>query len=526
MPPRVEDDQPEPQVQGDVPPQRLRRPLAGTAALLVAGLAADAVFNGNAEPGNPPSSVGHEVLALAVLLAAASSMAVVGALGVRESPGRRGRSAFATLALGGVVMTGALVWQFVLETTTRHEDHSDGLLVAGLAAAVVALAWLGVLTWRAHRATAGSGAAPGRLDRYGPPAYPIVFAVFALLALAVPVTGPDGPNAVAATLGVLVTMGWVGVRAWRLIGMVAPEPAGLPADMAPERPGDAATRQYLAPAGEGRISRSWRLTRTAAALLRGDRTMLALAGMSVALSVAATIALFWLAGWFHDPGHGDRLVWIGALLAWPLSFAGTALNVALAAAADATLDGRDLSVRQALAVAMGRLGQIALWSLLATGVGIVLQQIAQRLPLGGRLATWLVGTAWALVTFFAVPILALEGCTATGCVRRSARLIRGRWGEGVGGSVIIGAWTVVALFVGGGLIGGGLALHGPARVAIVGCGAIIVLAVSALAAAIRQIFAVALYRYATDGDVRGGFDAADLRAPFSARRRLQWPGGG
>jgi hypothetical protein len=42
----------------------------------------------------------------------------------------------------------------------------------------------------------------------------------------------------------------------------------------------------------------------------------------------------------------------------------------------------------------------------------------------------------------------------------------------------------------------------------------------ALATAARQIFAVALYRYATDDTVRGGFAEADLRAPFSARRRL------
>jgi hypothetical protein len=498
-------------------------PLLGVVALLVAGVGAEAVFNTRTAPTDPPASVSHEVLVLATLLVASVFMVALGVQGLRQSPGRRGWAAFATMALGGVVMTGALAWQFVLETTTHHDDQSGGLLLVGFSAAIVALVWLAFLTLRAHRGAPTSRAPRGLLDRFGPLTYPTVFAVFAALALIAPITGPDAPNAIALTLGTLVAMGWLAARVRQLIGAVAPEPTGLPADMAPERPGDAATRQYLAPAGEGRMARSWRLTRTAAAVLRGDRTMVALAATSVLLSAGATVALFWLAGWFHDPAHGDRLLWLGALFAWPLSFIGTTLNVALAAAADAALDGRHLTVRQALAVATGRLGQIALWSLLATGVGLVLQQLAERLPLGGRVATWLLGAAWGLVTFFAVPILALEGCTATGCVRRSSRLIRERWGEGVGGSVIIGAWTVLAAATGGALLAVGLALTGGARVAMVAGGLVIVLAATALAGAIRQIFAVALYRYATHGDVRGGFEAADLSAPFSARRRLRRP---
>jgi hypothetical protein len=507
----------------DAPPQQLRKPLLGVVALLGAGVAAEAVFNTHTTSTDPPASVGHEVLVLATLFVATVFMTALGLYGLKQSLGRRSWAAFATLALGGVVMTGGSAWQFMLETTTHHDDQSGGLLLVGFFAAIVALVWQAVLVWRAHRDATPH---PPRtvLDRYGPLAYPTIFAVFTALALVAPITGPDAPNAIALTLGMLVVMAWLAARVRQLIGVVAPEPVGLPGDMAPERPGDAPTRQYLAPAGEGRMARSWRLTRTAVEVLRGDRTMVALAATSVTLSATATVALFWLAGWFHDPADGGRLVWLGALFAWPLSFVGTTLNVALAAGADAALEGRHLTVRQALAVATGRLGQIALWSLLATGVGLVLQQLAERLPLGGRVATWLIGTAWGLVTFFAVPILALEGCTATGCVRRSTRLIRERWGEGVGGSVIIGVWTILPAAAGGALLAVGAALTGGARVAMVVGGLMIVLAATALAGAIRQIFAVALYRYATHGDVRGGFEAADLSAPFSARRRLRRPG--
>jgi hypothetical protein len=124
------------------------------------------------------------------------------------------------------------------------------------------------------------------------------------------------------------------------------------------------------------------------------------------------------------------------------------------------------------------------------------------------------------VTFFAIPLLALEGCSPTATVRRSSRLIRGRWGEGVGGTVLIGAWATPLLAVAVALIGIGAAAHGPTRVTVIAIALVLMGATGALITAARQVFAVALYHYATDGTARGGFAEADLRAPFSARRRL------
>ncbi len=306
----------------------------------------------------------------------------------------------------------------------------------------------------------------------------------------------------------------------RRLRKVAPEPTGLPSEMAPERPGDASTRRYLAPAGESRTARSRRLTRIAFTLLRRDRTMAILALLGAAFMIVATLAIFAAAGWLHDPGREGHLLLIYAIFSWPTTFVATFLNVALAAAADACLDGRRLTVREALGVAAARIGPIVGWSLLATGVGILLQQLAERVPVGGRIAGWLLGVAWGLVTFFAIPLLALEGCSPTGTVRRSSRLIRERWGEGVGGTVLIGAWATPLLLVGGGLIGVGVGAHGQARVIMLTIGLGVVFASMALITAARQVFAVALYRYATDGSTRGGFAETDLRAPFSARRRL------
>jgi hypothetical protein len=46
---------------------------------------------------------------------------------------------------------------------------------------------------------------------------------------------------------------------------------------------------------------------------------------------------------------------------------------------------------------------------------------------------------------------------------------------------------------------------------------VVLVLISAVAAALRQVFAVVLYRYATAG-VAGGFSAQDLEGPFSERK--------
>src|SRR6201999_2187525 len=83
--------------------------------------------------------------------------------------------------------------------------------------------------------------------------------------------------------------------------------------------------------------------------------------------------------------------------------------------------------------------------LLATGVGLLLEQIAARLPFGGRILTWLAGVAWSLGTLFVIPILALTDDDAGQAVRRSADLVKRTWGEGISGSIVIGAWTIVLM---------------------------------------------------------------------------------
>ena len=279
---------------------------------------------------------------------------------------------------------------------------------------------------------------------------------------------------------------------------------------------------------EGRIARSWRLTKASWRLVRGDRVILVLALLSTLLGAIGVAVIFGIAGFGSSGAHGHQrlvdgqVVVVALILAYPLMFISTFLNTAIAAAASARLEDRRLSLGQSLAVPAGRIAQLALWALLATIFGVVLEQLARRLPLAGAILARLVGVAWSLASLFAIPVLAIEGGSAPRALKRSTQLVKQRWGEGISGNVIVGAWTVVllipllVLFV----VGIAATRQSPgARIAVFALAAAAFVALTALSSVVRQIFAVALYRYAADNDTSGPFTEQDLRSPFKTRRQ-------
>jgi hypothetical protein len=198
--------------------------------------------------------------------------------------------------------------------------------------------------------------------------------------------------------------------------------------------------------GESKISRGWRLTVTAWRLMRRDRTMIVLALIGTLCGLAGAALMLDVGGVF-SPGYHSRghFAGIALLFLYPLTFVSVFFNVALTAAAAATLEGRRIGVGGALAEAWKRVGRIAGWSLLAALVGALINQVVSRIPGGGRLVAWLFGAAWALCTIFAIPLLVVEEAGPVDAARGSVRMIRSRWGEGLTGLVSISAWTVVAM---------------------------------------------------------------------------------
>lgn len=257
--------------------------------------------------------------------------------------------------------------------------------------------------------------------------------------------------------------------------------------------------------------------------------MLVLALAAVFFGTVFSLLFAWLIGTtaaHHHSGVGTTLLGFAALYIATLTSA--FFNVALACAASAAFDGERMGPREAIRMAWGKRRRIAQWSLISSLVGMLLAEIANRLPGGARLVVRFVGAAWGLATIFVVPILAMEGVGPVDALKRSAGLVKRRWGEGISGRISISAWTVLATLPLVILLVIGVALlhrHPGTGVTLIGFSLIAIVAVLTAAAATQQVFAVALYRYAIDAPI-GGFTSADLEYPFvpdaTRKKRKSW----
>jgi hypothetical protein len=279
----------------------------------------------------------------------------------------------------------------------------------------------------------------------------------------------------------------------------------------------------------GRFRRGWALAKQSWAILRADR---ALALFPVVAAVSCLLAGILIVG----PGAalfataskpaGVVVMVIGGYV---LTFIGIYCSTALAAAAAIALDGGHATLGDGFAAVRTRRGVIAQWALVQLTVGLLIQLIQGLLsesPIGRVIAAIvgsLAGAAWAIATFFVLPILALEGVGPKEAFTRSAHVIRERWGEGLVGAGSIGGLVIVCAMlpaIGLGVLGVVVASSTPAAgAALIAIAAIVFVCAAILASTLNVIFRVALYRYATDGRVVAGYDAAALEGAFRPKRR-------
>jgi hypothetical protein len=209
-----------------------------------------------------------------------------------------------------------------------------------------------------------------------------------------------------------------------------------------------------------------------------------------------------------NPWHGRML---GAYaIAYVLAmFLFTFVQVALYSQIIQAMNGNRVSIWRGFALAAARVEAIAAWSLLAGGVGLLLQALQEFWGVFGKVTSFLAGLTWGAACVFVIPVLINEPATRNpfGFVKISATLIRRVWGEGVMGLGGIGVlYVAVAMCI-------GLAM--PVCVTFAGAEmettiiAITMLAtvmMFALVGLVSGIFQCGLYVYATEGVAPGTFD--------------------
>jgi hypothetical protein len=273
----------------------------------------------------------------------------------------------------------------------------------------------------------------------------------------------------------------------------------------------------------GRVSTGWRLAKGAWRVLKRDSS---LAIYPVVSTVVALLA-FWLvfgAGIAIGNASASWLAVVFLVVAiYVAAYVVVYFSVALAAAAQQSIDGRDTGLRDGLRVARTRRGPVAKWALLQVALGLLLSIIGGLLSDAGaagfaRFLTAVVGFAWSLASFFVIPVLALEGVGPRDALHRSADLVRARWGEAVVGRAGIGfAIFAVALVPLVGLAYAAVELE-PVNATLAGVAyalfTLIAVVAFVIGSTLSVIFRVELYRYATAGELTGGFTEGDVQAAF------------
>jgi hypothetical protein len=271
-----------------------------------------------------------------------------------------------------------------------------------------------------------------------------------------------------------------------------------------------------------RIRRGWALTKKSWALLKAHRDLVRFPLYGGIATIILGLIFLGPGVYFlgeHSYGVGVPLVVIGVYV---LTVVGLYFSVGLAACADLIFRGQEATVADGMAVARSRFAEICGWAALSTAVGLVIGLIENQGGALGGIAGRLIGTAWSLVTFLSVPVIAIEGTGPFATLKRSGSLFKDRWGQqitgniAIGGAVfLIGILPALVLIVAGFLLWPSTGVAGGALILI---GALVMCVALVISKALSGIFGVALYRYALDGEVLGGFTQEDLESAVKQKR--------
>jgi hypothetical protein len=271
-----------------------------------------------------------------------------------------------------------------------------------------------------------------------------------------------------------------------------------------------------------RIKRGWGLTKKSWGLLNGNRELIRFPLYGAVATVPLAILFFGPGLYLLDKDSLAGAIPLLVIGVYVLSVVGFYFSVALAAAANMIFNGQQATIADGLAVARANFSQICGWAALSTAISVLMGVLENQGGIAGNIAARLVGMAWSLVTFLAVPVIAIEGTGPIETLKRSASIFRQRWGQQITGNIAIGAAVfligvlpAVLLIVAGVALWSSASFLGALLVVI----GVLILAIAMLVSrALSGVFGVALYRYAVDGQAVGGFSSEELESAVKVKK--------
>jgi len=162
--------------------------------------------------------------------------------------------------------------------------------------------------------------------------------------------------------------------------------------------------------------------------------------------------------------------------------------------------GEEPTVRKGIQFSLSRIRTIFSWAVIAAIVGTILKLLQENLGSIGKIITGLVGMVWNIAVFFVVPIIAYENLGPIDAIKRSAQMMKEKWGESLGASFSFGLIHFLAIVLVAGILGIiGSLIHPLVGISLALLG---VLLVAAIMSAVHTIFVSAVYHDVTGNPVK------------------------
>ncbi len=276
-----------------------------------------------------------------------------------------------------------------------------------------------------------------------------------------------------------------------------------------------------------RLSNSWNLVKASWAVLRADKELIVFPIIAFVGSIIVTITFIVpmvLTRMFEglSDGGGQTGLYVFSFLFYLVQYTVVIFsNSALVGAATIRLKGGDPTIGDGLRIASSHFGAILGYALISATVGMILRAISERGMLG-RIVSSLIGMAWNIITYLAVPVLVIENVGPIEAVKRSGALLKKTWGEQIAGNFGMGA-VFSLIFLGLFLV------FIPVMVAIastqsvglilfvIAAFVLLLIGLGLFSSALGGIYTAAVYQYATTGESGEFFDAAMVQNAFRSK---------
>lgn len=254
-----------------------------------------------------------------------------------------------------------------------------------------------------------------------------------------------------------------------------------------------------------RFSNGWTIATNSFKVLKENRQLVIfpiLSGASILVILASFfVGILGFSGWdLHQVSKPGTILSYAILFSFYIVnyFVIVFFNMALVHCTSLYFKGEEVTVQKGIDFSMSRIGSILGWAVFAGIVGGILKIIQENVGSLGKIITGLVGIVWSIATFFVVPVIAYENLGPIAAFKKSALLMKQKWGESIGagfsfGLIQLGAFAIIALIA--------FAVAAINIVAGVAIGVLLLLLVSVVMSTVKMIFISAIYHNITGDPV-------------------------